>query len=135
VYVVDGLERTVGADEDGARIDVDPGDVLIGAGKVEAGRRFDDPIEHLGAHIAEQQIVRIGLAFAHVHFVTDTTRRAWEKSGFEHRALEIFLPDAGHRAQIAICTAAFAGRHDNVDVARWKISGEPALRQAKGQRA
>jgi hypothetical protein len=90
--VVDRLERAFGADKDAAGIGINPAKIEIIVER-EIGR-FDDSVQHLRPHIAEDQVVGVGFGFAHEHLVADAARGAGEEAGFEI-GVQILLPDAG----------------------------------------
>ena len=122
--VVEGLKLALGADEEAARIGVDapPIDIVV---DVEAGF-LDHPVQDFRAHVA----VGVGLVLAHVDLVADAARGAGEEAGLEV-GVEVFFPDRGEGAQVAIGTAAFASRNDDVDVALRIAGGKGARSQAR----
>ena len=122
--VVDRSELAVGGDVDHAGIDVDLSKILVVLGKLEVLGGLDDPVQHLWAHIAEQQAVAVGFVFIHIDFVADPARCTWKKPRLEVGA-EGFLPDLGEGAQITIRAAALAGWDNNVDITVWKIILRP----------
>ena len=76
---VDVFELALAANEDDPRVPVHLAEIehVI---EIE-GRLLHHPVQHLGPHIAKQQLIAIGLGDAHVFFVADPARGA----GIERR--------------------------------------------------
>ena len=106
------VNSAVGAHEDAAVVDVGAAEIEVVLGKLVVrvlGRIHD----HFRTHIAEQQIVAVGLAPVHEHLVADLACRAGEELVLE-RLAEQLGPRGVEGARQPFRAAALAGRNDDL---------------------
>ena len=128
------VEFRVGAHEDAAVVDVGAAEIEVVLGKLVVrvlGRIHD----HFRTHIAEQQIVAVGLAPVHEHLVTDLACRAGEELILE-RLAEQLGPRGVEGARQPFRAAALAGRNDDLkSLARIVFLGRGAADQRHAEGA
>src|SRR5262249_26762370 len=122
--ILDAPQRALLAHEDDAVVDVGAAEVLVVLGKPVF--RLAPPIPYsFPAHVAEQQVVPVAIAFVDVHLVADLAGRASIEAVLEI-GLEQRAPEIVEHAREALGASALSRGNDDAHVLRGKRLRERA---------